>query len=339
MNVTQKERVYAQIRHQETDPVPYTLRWYEEEVAERLDDHYGGTEWRGWIDSAIRTVTGPKLVPDDTSGARYTDQYGSTWQVDLKPWHMIEPAIKTPSLKDYVFPDVDVLFKPGWDEEALAYIEQHPDHFLVIGYGFGPFERSWALRGFEDVMADVALNPGFYAELIEKVVDHQLEILDRLVKLPVDGIMFSDDWGYQKGVLIGAERWRRMVKPHLARLYARAHEADKLALNHCCGSIVDIIPDLIEIGLDVLESVQPEAAGMNPYALKRQFGSDLTFWGGLGSQSTIPFGTPDTIRAEVARLRTEMGKGGGYILSPAKALMQDTPTANAAALVESLVQR
>ena len=66
-----------------------------------------------------------------------------------------------------------------------------------------------------------------------------------------------------------------------------------MVLNHCCGSIVEIMPDLIEIGLDVLESVQPEATGMNPYALKRRFGADLTFWGGLGSQSTIPFGTPD----------------------------------------------
>jgi uroporphyrinogen decarboxylase len=337
--MTQKERVYAQIRHLETDPVPYTLRWYEEDVAERLDDHYGSRVWRSWIDSAIRHVPGPQLVPDDTSGAIYTDIYGSTWRVDLKPWHMTDPAIKAPSLKGFDFPDVNTLFEPGWEEEAMQYIQQHQDHFLVIGLGFGPFERSWALRGFEEVMADVALNTDFYGELIEQIVDHQLAILDRLLTLPVDGIMFSDDWGYQKGVLIGAERWRRIIKPHLARLYDRAHKADKLALNHCCGSIVDIMPDLIEIGLDVLESVQPEATGMNPYDLKRQFGANLTFWGGLGSQSTIPFGTPETIRSEVAKLRHEMGKGGGYILSPAKALMVDTPAVNAAALVEAFVQR
>jgi uroporphyrinogen decarboxylase len=98
------------------------------------------------------------------------------------------------------------------------------------------------------------------------------------------------------------------------------------------------MPDLIEIGLDVLESVQPEATDMNPYALKREFGADLTFWGGLGSQSTIPFGTPESIRAEVAKLRREMARGGGYILSPAKALMLDTPAENAAALIEAFVE-
>jgi uroporphyrinogen decarboxylase len=97
------------------------------------------------------------------------------------------------------------------------------------------------------------------------------------------------------------------------------------------------MPDLIEIGLDVLESVQPEATGMDPYALKHQFGEHLTFWGGLGSQSTIPFGTPDEIRREIGHLCRAMGQGGGYILSPAKALLPETPTANAAAVVESFV--
>lgn len=338
MTLSPKERVLAQIRHQETAPVPYTLGWYDEEVAERIDAYYGSAEWRSWIDNAIHKVPGPRPMPDSAAGPQCTDVYGSTWRVDLRPWHMIEPAIKTPSLETYTFPEVDSLFDPDWREVALDFIRQRQDYFLVAGYGFGPFERTWALRSFEEVMVDVALHPDFYAELIERVVDHQLAVVDRLLELPVDGIMFSDDWGYQTGVLIGAARWRRYLKPHLARLYARTHQAGKVVLNHCCGSIVEIIPDLIEIGLDVLESVQPEATGMNPYELKRRFGDRLTFWGGLGSQSTIPFGTPDGIRTEVARLRREMSVGGGYILSPAKALMNDTPTENAVAVVEAFLQ-
>ena len=87
--------------------------------------------------------------------------------------------------------------------------------------------------------------------------------------------------------------------------------------------------------LDVLESVQPEPAGMNPYELKRQWGEKITFWGGLGSQSTIPFGTPEEIKAEVSKLRREMGRGGGYILAPAKALQPGTPIENAVAVFEA----
>ena len=139
--------------------------------------------------------------------------------------------------------------------------------------------------------------------------------------------------------MIGAERWRKIFKPRLARLYARTHEAGKYVLTHCCGSIVEILPDVIEIGLDVYESVQPEAKDNSPYELKRRYGDKLTFWGGLGSQSTIPFGRPDEIRAEVARLCREMGRGGGYILSPAKALQPETPTENAAAVVEAFLQQ
>jgi uroporphyrinogen decarboxylase len=95
------------------------------------------------------------------------------------------------------------------------------------------------------------------------------------------------------------------------------------------------MPDVIESGLDILESVQPEARGMNPYELKKQYGSDIVFWGGLGSQSTIQFGSPQEIKAEVKRLSAEMGKGGGYILAPAKSLQPGTPVENAAAVVEA----
>ena len=95
------------------------------------------------------------------------------------------------------------------------------------------------------------------------------------------------------------------------------------------------MPDLIDIGLDVLESVQPEASGMNPYELKKAWGDKITFWGCLGSQSTIPFGSPVEIHAEILRLRREMSEGGGYILAPAKALQPGTPTENAVAVVEA----
>ncbi|HUU09256.1 MAG TPA: uroporphyrinogen decarboxylase family protein [Phycisphaerae bacterium] len=130
-----------------------------------------------------------------------------------------------------------------------------------------------------------------------------------------------------------------MLKPRWARLYQAVHDAGKFTISHCCGSVVDIMPDIIEIGLDVLESVQPEARGMNPYELKRRWGDRITFWGGLGSQSTIPFAAPDAIRAEVRRLVREMGKGGGYMLAPAKGLQPETPTENAVAVLESFVHQ
>ena len=329
-----KEIVIKRIEHQETAITPYTLD-FEGDVAERLDGYYGGSRWRAPLDAAVRWVTGASLSVDTDGPALTTDAYGSRWRVDRRPFHLEEPALKEPTLAGYCFPMVEQSFQPGWKERALREIEEQKGHFLVAGFGFGLFERTWTLRGFNEALMDAAADPGFYDELVEAIAEHQLEVIDQLLQLPVDGIMFSDDWGYQRGVLLGAERWRRFIKPRLARQYGRVHAAGKYALSHCCGSISEIIPDLIEIGLDVLESVQPEV--MNPYELKRQYGASITFWGGLGSQSTIPWGTPDAIRQEVRRLCREMGCDGGYILGPAKALQPETPTANAAAVVESFL--
>jgi uroporphyrinogen decarboxylase len=339
-----KQQVIAQIHHQETDRIPYTLTWEDETIAERLDQHYGSTAWRGLVDSAIRQVDRP------TAGMGYgekpgeqpntvMDVYGCTWQLDKLPPHQLDAPLKKPSLEGYVFPDVESCFDPDWEERVRRQIEAQKDYFIVCSFGRGLFERSWTLRGFENSMMDAAAYPDFYDELIEQITRHHMAVLERVLKLPLDGFKFNDDWGYQEGVLLGAKRWRKILKPRLARLYAQVHAAGKYVLSHCCGSIAEILPDLIEIGLDVYESVQPEARNNSPYELKRQFGDKITFWGGLGSQSTIAFGTPDEIHAEVSRLCREMGKGGGYILGPAKPLRPETPVENAAAVVESFVRQ
>jgi len=317
---TPKERVLARIAHQETERTPYTLG-FEGDVAERLDAHYGSDAWRGALDNAIRRAPAPNLVVDTTSSAQTTDPYGCIWQVDRRPFHLVHAVLQDVDLGDYVFPDLAPVFTDAWRAEAEATILDSPDHFWVVGFGFGLFERTWTLRGFNEALMDAAGDPGYYAALTERVAEHQLEIIEHLLTLPVDGIMFSDDWGYQQGVLLGPERWRRFMKPHLARMYARCHEAGVHTLSHCCGSVVDILPDIIEIGLDVLESVQPEARGMDPFDLKARYGERITFWGGLGSQSTIPFGTPGEITRQVERLCREMGRGGGYILTSAKSLL------------------
>jgi uroporphyrinogen decarboxylase len=251
--------------------------------------------------------------------------------------HLITPPLAEPSLEGFSFPDLDDLYTAEWESEALQAIQKYDGYFTTAGFGFGIFERTWVTRGFNEALMDAVGDPDFYDELSEAIAVHQLEIIDRLLELPVDGIFFSDDWGYQQGVLLGPDRWRRFMKPRLARMYERVHDAGRYTLSHCCGSVADIMPDIIEIGLDVLESVQPEAAGMNPYELKREYGDQIAFWGGLGSQSTVPFGTPEEIKGEVARLCGEMGRGGGYILTTAKALQPETPTENAAAVVEAFI--
>ena len=341
MSMTQKERVIAQINHEETDHVPYHLMFDPgSNIEERLDAYYGNNTWRSLVDNAIYQLPLPSMeINLDLGKERYTDAYGSEWRLDLRPFSLEKPALGRPSLDGYHFPKVSDLFDADFETNALQTIEQQKDHFVVAAYGFGLFERSWVLRGFENVLMDVVAHLDFYEELLDKLLDHQMEILDRLLKLPVDGIWFFDDWGFQQGVLIGPERWRKLFKPRYERLYRRTHESGKYVLTHCCGAIEKILPDAIEIGLDVYQSVQPEAKNNNPYDLKRKFGDKITFWGGLGSQNMIPFGTPSEIQNEVRRLCQEMGMGGGYILGPAKEIQPETPNKNIAAVVEAFIEQ
>jgi uroporphyrinogen decarboxylase len=333
-----RDIVLESIHHRQTPVVPYTLG-FEGGVDKQLDDYYGTSDWRqrlapymvgvGAVDTDIR------IRIDET---HELDGYGGIWRVDRAEWHLEKPALDEPSFEGYEFPKPEKFFRPEWKEKAKQTIAANPDSFIVGHLGWGLFERSWNLRGFENLLMDAIAEPDFFEEALDKLTDLYLAFVDYTADLPIDGILFGDDWGHQKGIILGPQRWRKFIKPHWAKVYAAVHAHGKLVMHHSCGSVAEIMPDIIEIGIDVLESVQPEAAGMNPYELKKRWGEQITFWGCLGSQSTIPFGTPDEIRSEVRRLRVEMGRGGGYILSPAKPLQPGTSTENAVAVFEAFVE-
>ncbi|MBM3190269.1 MAG: hypothetical protein FJZ90_16310, partial [Chloroflexi bacterium] len=273
------------------------------------------------------------------SATRSQDAFGSIWRMDRRPWHLEQPALPEPCFAGYRFPEASHFAVPDLRETARQRMAEHPDSFHVCYIGWGLFEQSWRIRGFENTLMDSIAEPAFYEELLDRLTELYLAHVAQCADIPADAIMFGDDWGDQRGVILGPERWRRFLKPRWARIYEATHAQGKVVISHSCGSVTDIMPDIIEIGLDVLESVQPEAANMNPYALKKRWGDQITFYGGLGSQSVIPFGTPAEIRAEVQKLCQEMGRGGGYILHPAKSIQPGTPPENMAAVFEAFTKQ
>jgi uroporphyrinogen decarboxylase len=336
-----RDDVLEQVQHRETRPVPYSLG-FEGDMAERLDAYYGGQAWHARLVPYMATVGGIDTVQQvrvDETHVR--DVFGSLWRDDRRPWHLVEPALGEPSFDDYTFPSADRFLSniEMLKKNALEACVEKADSFRIISIGWGLFEHSWRIQGFEEALMGAVVEPDFYAELLDRLTELFLAFVDVWADVPADAIMFGDDWGFQQGVLLGPDRWRRFIKPRWAKVYEAVHAQGKYTISHCCGSIVDILPDIIEIGLDVLESVQPEARGMNPYALKKEWGDQITFWGALGSQSTIQFGSPQDIADEVRRLCKEMGAGGGYILAPAKSLQPGTPVENAAAVVEAFTSQ
>ncbi len=326
------------INHRQPLCVPYTLA-FESDVEQRLNTYYGGSHWKDRLTRFVTHVGAVDTDKKEVIDAVYNrDPYGGIWRSDRLPWHLETPPLARPSFDGYTFPAAEDFFRPDWKAQALKTCAENTDTFRVADLGWGLFERSWNLRGFENILVDVMDNPEFFEEALDRIMHLYLDFVEYTADLPIDGILFGDDWGDQRGVIIGPKRWRKFIKPRWAQVYEAVHRHGKIVMHHSCGSVAAIMPDIIEIGVDVLESVQPEAAGMNPYALKQQWGDKITFWGSLGSQSTIPFGTPESIRAEIRSLRNVMGQNGGYILAPAKPLMSETPTENAVAIVEAFAE-
>ena len=193
------------------------------------------------------------------------------------------------------------------------------------------FDTCWRIRGFENFLEDLAGEPRFVNELMDAATEHLTEVVNQTPD-GVDSIRFLEDWGLQKGMMMSPRHWRTYLKPRLKKIYAAAVKKNIVVMLHSCGDIHEIMPDLIEIGVQVVHPVQPEA--MDVSFLKKEYGRDLTFYGGMGCQSTLIYGSPEDTVAE-AKMRIEtMGKGGGYILGPAGAIPRDAKLENVFKLVE-----
>ncbi|MEW6755637.1 MAG: uroporphyrinogen decarboxylase family protein, partial [Candidatus Latescibacterota bacterium] len=180
---------------------------------------------------------------------------------------------------------------------------------------------------------DLALHPAFVEELLECLAWGVRQTVELLVHgYAFEAIALSDDYGTQRGMLLSPDHWRRLIRPHLARLYALAHDHGRTVLHHSCGNVEPIVPDLVDLGLDILHPIQPEA--MDVLRLKREYGRHLSFCGGVPTQRLLVGGTAAQVRAEVRRLKREMGAGGGYIVEPGITLQADVPLENMMAMIE-----
>lgn len=325
--------IYQTLEHHVTEKVPYNFS-FSPLAIKKLTEYYKCPSIQHFFDFPIRAI-GPTSIkplyasPDDY-GDIATDEFGVGWTtsyVDRGTPYI--PCLPEPTLNDYSFPDASAEYRFN----GLAkWCDENKDNFTMIWVG-DLWERATFMRGMENILLDIVLNQEFLHKLLDRLVSYIIDTMKILFKTcRFDCIAVSDDYGSQHGMLISPAHWREFIKPCLKSIYSLAKENGYKVFHHSCGNIYQIIPDFIELGLDILHPMQPEA--MNIRKIKNEFGDKLTFCGGIPTQSLLPYGTPDDVRKEVRNLKKVMAKGGGYILELGITVQSDVSLENMIAMIE-----
>jgi len=346
--LTPRERVRLALEHRETDRIPFCMICGGINAPARRElEEYLGRERGITVDDLVRPLVdivqvgpeyvGPKLAPgrDFWGVHRREVSYGegSYLEIDDYPLAGAEDA---GDLEAHAWPGTgwfDYSVIPGRIAEARA--ERDVAVYVVNG---NIFESSWYMRGFERMLMDFVINPELAAAVMTRTTDFLVEHFRAMLSAApgeIDLAMTADDIGGQSGLLMSLEMWEEFLKPHHVRLNAAIHELGSKVIYHSDGAIMEAVPGLIDMGVDVLQALQFSADGMEPASLKGSFGDRLAFEGGVSVQTTLPFGTPDDVRAEVEHLITVLGKGGGYILGPSHAIQAGTPPENIVAMLDA----
>jgi uroporphyrinogen decarboxylase len=342
-----RQRVLAALRRQTPDRLPYFIR-LSPSVIEELRRRTGETDPAVYFQTDIRDV--PIAATPRAAAARYRPylagkpagatvnedgiaEIQGTFQHYKYSVPLLDGINDLRAFQDFPIPDIDA--PERYSGFAGAVDALHNQGYAVRGRAGSLFEWAWAVRGFENLLLDFVDRP----DLAECLLDRRTETLCGAARLlavgGIDVLGIHDDVAMQTGPMMSLGTWRRWLKPRWARVLAAAKAAhpDLLVWYHCDGNVTALVPELIEIGVNVLNPVQPEC--MDGEAIKRQYGDRLAFWGGLGTQRVLPFGTPSDVQEEVRRLARTLGKGGGLLIEPTHQVQPDVPWENIVAYIEA----
>ncbi len=364
--MTSRERVREALEHREPDRVPIDLgsmhTCIETYAYEPLKQHLQIA-----LSRPTKTFTRDHVEPDedllemfgvDTRYLRlnppdgwklelegdnsFVDEWGVRWKkpADSLYFDPVGFPLEGACLADlecYRWPDPgDPGRTRGLRERAKRLYEETDKALCADTVGFGVFETAWVLRGIQNFLCDMAAEPDFALALLTKVAEIKIAMYEAFMEAVgdyVEVVLVSDDVGTQNGPMLSPNLYRKMVKPLEARLWSaiKGKTRAKLFL-HSCGSVRALIPDFIEMGLDILNPVQPSAWQMDTAELKKEFGRHLVFWGAVDEQGALSRGTPEQVREEVRRRIRDLAPGGGYVLGPSHNIQADVSPENIVAM-------
>ncbi len=332
--MTPRERVLAVLAHQKPDRLPLDYR-AEPEVDAALGKRLGVPDQEALLAALgvdLRWVGQPdydqrhRRLPDgdlvNVWGIRRTGAFGG-----YTTYHPLAVAESRADLDAYAWPDPNAVDVDDW----LARIRAIGDYARFAGPNCRVFFDAIELIGFEKFFTWLYDEPELIGYLLDKVADYNEAIMHRLfsrARGEIDAVQMVSDFGTQRSLLIQPAMWHEFIRPRFERLFQCAKSYGVHVMLHSDGAIRAVIPELIDMGLEILNPIQVDADGMDPAGLKRDFGAHLVFHGAIDIQQTLPFGTTADVRNEVLDRFHDLGAGGGYILSCSHSLLPDVPIEN-----------
>ena len=343
MSMTSKERVHAALRREPVDRVPIWM-WYHPITIRRLSElleipsarvveALGDDIRQTWV-GGNHAMEG---IVHEHEGEGHTDVWGIDW-VKIGHFNQIRTnplrGAGEESVRAYRYPHDQI-------EDLLTNMDPvlAEGNRYFIGCDISPclFEMVYRVRGMDDAFLDLAESPDLARFMIKEAAEFATALAEAVCgRMPIDWLWSGDDVAGQQNLMMSPATWREMIKPHLARIMRAAKSRGIWMAHHCCGAMRPIIPDLIEIGMDVLNPVQANCPGMDPLDLKAEFGDELAFMGGIDTQELLPNGSAAEVYGATLRLIEGMTTGGGgYVLAASHSVPPETPFDNIFAMYEA----
>ncbi len=332
-----KQEVIKAVERKGPERIPAWYNWFDWKTVQKYGPAIERLQNTFSDDIIVQTLT---FWPEDIAGkSSWVDEYGVRWDAapdgvgacgedsELRDWN---------NLDDYLAhrfpPNLD---KPGRFDHIKQAAADNPDRYVPATWWLCQLEMLRALRGTEHMLLDLYEHRSELVRMGEALTDFFIDLIGRLADCGVDGIMLSDDFGTQQSLLMSPDDWREIFKPWYRKMIEAIHTRGKHAWLHTCGNIATILPDLIEIGLDVIHPIQPNT--MDQDAAAEQYKGQITFFGGIDVQGILPFGTPDEVDAHVKHLCEIFNSpDGGYVVAPSNSINPDVPFENIEAMFTAI---
>ena len=316
-------------------------------LKEEFKRRTGREDYEEYFDFPCRMV----YAEETCDQSRYVPYYDSLENIKIGEWgvgrksgsvahftemqHPMKDFETIEEFEKYPYPDPDVDFDWASVNSKVASIKDR-GLIAVAGMAMTIFEIAWYLRGMDNFMVDMAINPELANYHLDRITAIRCVMAEKFAAAGADVLHLGDDVSTQLSMLMNPDTWRELIKPRLAKVIqsAKAVKPDIIIFYHGDGNLQKIIPDLIEVGVEILNPIQPEC--MDPVEIKKKYGDRLSFCGTIGTQTTLPFGTAEDVRVICEKMIEEVGRGGGLILAPTHMVEPEVPWENIQAFIDAV---